>query len=95
MDHYGNTHRITLSIMTQLQSNARPQSDDFKRNHAQMSALVDDLQTHVAAIAAGGSADARARHEQQGKLLPRARIQTLLDPGSPFLELSQFAAFNV
>ncbi len=60
-----------------------------------MSAVVCDLRQKVATIKAGGSESSRKRHEDRGKLLPRDRVDQLLDPGSPFLELSQFAAFNM
>ncbi|WP_414703739.1 carboxyl transferase domain-containing protein [Povalibacter sp.] len=57
--------------------------------------LVADLRAKVADIMAGGGEAARAKHTARGKLLPRERIRQLLDPGSPFLELSQFAAYRV
>ncbi|MCX4097877.1 carboxyl transferase domain-containing protein [Nocardia sp. alder85J] len=54
--------------------------------------LVDDLRARLAAVALGGPARARERHVARGKLLPRQRVDRLLDPGSPFLELSPLAA---
>src|SRR6185312_8100979 len=48
-----------------------------------------------AEIALGGDAPSRERHERRGKLLARERVRALLDPGSPFLELSQFAAYGM
>src|SRR5262249_7741504 len=57
-----------------------------------MRALVDDLQQRRAEAALGGPAKARERHMARGKLLPRDRVMTLLDPGAPFLELSPLAA---
>src|SRR3984885_8462177 len=57
-----------------------------------MEGLVADLRARQAATARGGSEAARARHVARGKLLPRDRVETLLDPGTPFLELSQLAA---
>ena len=60
-----------------------------------MAALVDDLRREVAAIEPGGGEVARARHVARGKLLPRERVRALLDPGSPFLELSQLAAHGM
>ncbi|WP_040774231.1 carboxyl transferase domain-containing protein [Nocardia pneumoniae] len=61
-------------------------------NRAAHAALVDDLRARLAAAALGGSEKARERHVARGKLLPRQRVDQLLDPGSPFLELSPLAA---
>lgn len=61
-------------------------------NRAAHAALVDDLRARLAAAALGGPAKARDRHVARGKLLPRQRVDRLLDPGSPFLELSPLAA---
>jgi 3-methylcrotonyl-CoA carboxylase beta subunit len=60
-----------------------------------MHALVDDLRTKVETISLGGNEKARDKHVARGKLLPRERIRLLLDVGSPFLELSQFAAWDM
>lgn len=60
-----------------------------------MRALVADLRDKVARIAQGGGEEARAKHLARGKLLPRDRVQQLLDPGTPFLELSQLAAYGM
>jgi 3-methylcrotonyl-CoA carboxylase beta subunit len=73
-------------------SAAQPSSDAFKRNHAEHTALVAELKTRLAAAALGGPERARRRHAERGKLLPRDRVDALLDPGSPFLELSPLAA---
>ncbi|OYX87789.1 MAG: methylcrotonoyl-CoA carboxylase, partial [Azorhizobium sp. 35-67-5] len=70
-------------------------SDAFARNRDALTASVADLRGHVERIAEGGGAVARERHLKRGKLLPRDRIRTLLDTGSPFLELSQLAAFGM
>ena len=67
----------------------------FARNRDAMAALVADLRERIAAIEQGGGDAARARHVARGKLLPRERVRALLDPGSPFLELSQFAAYGM
>ncbi|MPZ59303.1 MAG: methylcrotonoyl-CoA carboxylase [Rhizobiales bacterium] len=67
-------------------------STEFCANAAQMHQLVDDLQQRREEAARGGSAGARERHVARGKLLPRDRVMTLLDPGAPFLELSPLAA---
>ena len=55
-------------------------------------ALVSQLRTKLATAALGGSGEARERHVGRGKLLPRDRVDGLLDPGSPFLELAPLAA---
>jgi 3-methylcrotonyl-CoA carboxylase beta subunit len=60
-----------------------------------MQAVVDDLRDKVAKIAEGGGEAASAKHVARGKLLPRDRVQMLLDPGTPFLELSQMAAYGM
>src|SRR5919201_537392 len=62
------------------------------RNDAAHRALVDDLRAELAAAALGGPERARARHVERGKLLPRDRVDDLVDPSSPFLELSPLAA---
>ena len=68
---------------------------DFARNESWMRALLDDLHGEVARVELGGGEVAVARHLSRGKLLPRERIHGLLDPGSPFLELSQLAAHDL
>ena len=81
--------------MTILESKLNVRSDDFKGNAAAMQALVDDLKAKVEKIALGGGEDARKKHTSRGKLLPRDRVQMLLDPGTPFLEFSQMAAYGM
>ncbi len=75
-----------------LRSTVDKQSKKFHENAESMGKLVKDLRIRTAGVSAGGGAESLARHVERGKLLPRVRIQTLLDPGSPFLELSQLAA---
>jgi len=53
------------------------------------------LREKVAKIAVGGDEASRQKHVARGKLLPRERVRTLLDPGSPFLEVGQLAAFGM
>jgi 3-methylcrotonyl-CoA carboxylase beta subunit len=67
----------------------------FQANAAAMRALIDDLHAVVRRIKQGGDERARERHLARGKLLPRERVRRLLDPGSPFLELSQLAAHGM
>jgi 3-methylcrotonyl-CoA carboxylase beta subunit len=81
--------------MPQIDTKLNPRSEDFKANAAAMHAVVDDLRAKVAAIAQGGGEAASARHVARGKLLPRDRVQMLLDPGTPFLEFSQLAAYEM
>ena len=79
--------------MTTLESKLNPRSEDFKINAAAMQLIVDDLKAKIAQISLGGGEAAREKHLARGKLLPRDRVQMLLDPGTPFLEFSQLAAF--
>jgi len=69
--------------------------DTFRRNAARMQALVADLSGKAAQIQRGGPEEARSRHVARGKLLPRDRLAQLLDIGSPFLEIGQFAAWDM
>src|SRR6266568_5460680 len=70
-------------------------SDAFRANEAAMRALVADLRDKSAAIGEGGDEASRKRHQGRGKLLARERVRLLIDPGSPFLELSAFAAYGM
>ncbi|SLN40744.1 carboxyl transferase domain-containing protein [Oceanibacterium hippocampi] len=78
--------------MTILKSALNSRAPAFRENEKSMRALVADLREAVAEAKQGGGERSRARHLSRGKLLPRDRVKTLLDPGSPFLELSQLAA---
>lgn len=81
--------------MTQILSQLNTHSAEFKANEQHMKGLLADLYKHIELIQLGGDERARARHAEHGKLLPRQRLEELLDPGSPFLELSLFAAHEV
>ncbi|MDM7943296.1 MAG: carboxyl transferase domain-containing protein [Hydrogenophaga sp.] len=81
--------------MSTLETQLNARSADFQANAAAMKAVVDDLRAQVARSTFGGGDVARARHTARGKLLPRDRVQMLLDPGTPFLELSPLAALNM
>jgi 3-methylcrotonyl-CoA carboxylase beta subunit len=81
--------------MPPLTSQISPRSQAFRANAEIMQGLVEDLRRQVAAIEKGGGEKAMARHLSRGKLSPRHRIELLLDPGTPFLELSQLAAHDV
>jgi 3-methylcrotonyl-CoA carboxylase beta subunit len=76
-------------------SKLNTKSQEFLVNALHMQMQVDDLKDKIATIKNGGGDKANQRHIGRGKLLPRERINTLLDPGSPFLELSQLAAYQV
>src|SRR5215469_4674495 len=78
--------------MATLKSKLNTTSDEFRANAAAMQSAVDDLRTTVHKVAQGGGEEARRKHLARGKLLPRERVERLLDPGAPFLELSQLAA---
>ena len=81
--------------MTVIKSNIDTRSPEFRANSDAMQGLVRELRDLVDRIKLGGGEAAREKHVGRGKLLPRERVRTLLDPGSPFLELSQLAAYQV
>lgn len=81
--------------MSVLKTAINSGSDEFKKNFAGMSSLVQELREKVEKIKLGGGDKARAKHVARGKLLPRVRVRQLLDDGSPFLELSQLAAYGM
>lgn len=78
-----------------LKSQLNPKSDDFKANHEALQTQVDDLKANLERIALGGDEAARSKHLDRGKLLPRDRIMSLIDPGSPFLEIGAMAAHGL
>ncbi|KOC68627.1 Methylcrotonoyl-CoA carboxylase beta chain, mitochondrial [Habropoda laboriosa] len=71
------------------------QSAEYQENYVQMKVAVDNLKKTVEKIVEGGGQKARERHTKKGKLLPRVRINALLDPTSPFLEFSQLAGYEL
>jgi 3-methylcrotonyl-CoA carboxylase beta subunit len=81
--------------MAAIATQVNPRSQEFVENTEHMQALVDDLQGLVEAIKQGGGERNQERHKSRRKLLPRDRIDALLDPGSPFLEFSQLAAHDM
>ncbi|MGQ0546013.1 MAG: carboxyl transferase domain-containing protein [Betaproteobacteria bacterium] len=81
--------------MTALATQLNPRSAEFKANAERMQALVADLKEKVALVTVGGDQAARDKHLARGKLLPRERVRRLLDPGSPFLEIGQLAAWGM
>ena len=81
--------------MAALASQIETSSDDFQANRTAMAVLVDELHQRRAEAALGGPPRTRERHLERGKLLPRDRVMRLIDPGSPFLELSPLAAYGM
>ena len=81
--------------MTILKTGIDTREASFADNADAMRGLVADLRDTVHEIKQGGGARSRDRHLSRGKLLPRDRVRTLLDPGTPYLELSQLAAYGV
>ena len=80
--------------MPVLASKLNPRTEDFKVNAQAMRALVDDLNARLAQVVQGGGDAARAKHLARGKLLPRERVEMLLDPDTPFLEVAPLAALG-
>ncbi|MEM0987892.1 MAG: carboxyl transferase domain-containing protein [Pseudomonadota bacterium] len=78
-----------------LTSQISPRSDGFAANRTAMQAALQKVSDAVSAAREGGGARARARHEGRGKMLPRDRVENLLDPGTPFLELGSVAAHDM
>ena len=87
----------TRSAATQVvaKSRGRMTTDEFKANTADHEALAADLREQLERVRLGGGEKARARHTSRGKLLPRERVDRLLDKGAPFLELSPLAAHGM
>lgn len=81
--------------MARIESNLERQSRDFRANAAQWRGLIDEMKDARYAASLGGNEKSRERHVARGKLLPRERVMRLIDPGSPFLELSPLAAFGL
>ncbi|MBX3532664.1 MAG: methylcrotonoyl-CoA carboxylase, partial [Rhizobiaceae bacterium] len=81
--------------MPAIKSNVSTATDAFRANAAKMSGLVADIAAKAKTVEQGGPAEARERHVSRGKLLPRQRLAQLLDAGSPFLEIGQFAAWDM
>src|SRR5438105_6074207 len=81
--------------MSAIKSQLDTRSAEFRANAERIKALVEDLKQKVATVTVGGEQAARDKHSARGKLLPRERVRTLLDPGSPFLEVGQLAAWGM
>jgi 3-methylcrotonyl-CoA carboxylase beta subunit len=78
-----------------IETQIDPRSEAFANNRAVNLALLETLRSHIAEAALGGPANQRERHLARGKLLPRQRVERLLDVGSPFLEVAPLAAFDL
>ncbi len=81
--------------MPVLSTQLSVRSAEFQANAAAMKAVTEDLRTKIAQAQLGGGDAARAKHTARGKLLPRDRVQNLLDPGTPFLEIAPLAALGM
>src|SRR4051812_23905301 len=88
------TASLGSSQMALLQSRVE-HTDDFASRRQRMEALVEELRARTAQVAAGGGERATERHRSRGKLLPRERIDRLVDPGTAFLELNALAAWDL
>lgn len=89
------THAHYAEAVSVLPSNVDTSSEDFLENKRQMEEATEALEQLHTKIAQGGSEKARAKHIQRGKMLVRDRITALIDPGTPFLEFSQMAGYEV
>jgi 3-methylcrotonyl-CoA carboxylase beta subunit len=81
--------------VNKLESSLNPRSDDYRANRMAMLALVEQLETRQSQVRAGGGERGEAKFRERGKLLPRERLELLLDPNTPFLELSPLAAWGM
>ncbi|NMG49142.1 methylcrotonoyl-CoA carboxylase [Azoarcus communis] len=81
--------------MSTIKSSINTRAADFQANAASLRAMVEDLRAKAAEVSLGGGDAARAKHTARGKLLPRDRVDHLLDPGTPFLEVGQLAAHGM
>ncbi|GIW45415.1 MAG: propionyl-CoA carboxylase [Candidatus Binatia bacterium] len=81
--------------MRRIESKIRTHSPEFQENRRYHEALARELRERIRAVQQGGPEDQRQRHRERGKLLVRERIDALVDPDTPFLELSPLAAYGV
>ena len=81
--------------MSVLKSQINPRSAEYRANSDRIKGLVEDLKKKIETVSQGGDAAAREKHAARGKMLPRERVDKLLDPGSPFLEIGQLAAWGM
>ena len=81
--------------MSRIESKLRPSDPTFQANRERNEALAAELRARLVWAQAGGPEESRRRHTERGKLLPRQRVESLLDPGTAFLELSSLAAYGL
>src|ERR1700687_2259874 len=81
--------------MGRIESKLRPSDPAFAANRARMQGLVDERRERLAWARAGAPEETRTRARERGKLLPRERVEALLDPGTAYLELSPLAAYGL
>lgn len=86
---------MSIAVTSKLNSTLHPNDPEFQRNVEHMQGLIQTLESRSAIQKQGGPPKARERQIEQGKMLVRDRIQALLDPATPFLELSLFAGFEL
>ncbi|MBI4001299.1 MAG: methylcrotonoyl-CoA carboxylase, partial [Nitrospira defluvii] len=84
-----------MAVMRVLNTSMVPASEEFRRHRSHYDSLMADLKKHLALVRAGGPADAITLHRKRGKMTARERIAALLDPRSPWIELSPLAAFGL
>ena len=81
--------------MSTLESRVDTGSADFRESREHLDGLVGELRERLAEARAGGGEAAVRRHREQGKLMVRERLERLLDPGTPFLEIAALAGFGM
>lgn len=91
----GTCGHLTGGVMGTIKSHISPKSEEFEKNAEAYGKLVEELRGRVGEARQGGSEKARERHKKRGKMLVRERIDSLLDPDTAFLELSQLAAYGM
>ncbi|KAL9123174.1 MAG: hypothetical protein Q9187_000257 [Circinaria calcarea] len=92
---YAAMYSLAQSHTVVLATNVDPSSLDYRENAQQMTAALNRMKCLHEGIEAGGSLKARDKHIARGKMLPRDRVTTLIDPGTPFLELSPLAGYDM
>ena len=84
-----------ITIMERIESKIRTNTPEFQANVEHMKSLVTKLKEEIAKVRLGGPEEFRKRHKERGKLLAHERIEALIDPDTPFLELSPLAAYGM
>jgi len=87
--------RASIDPMSVLSTDIDPRSGEFQANASAMRSLVDELRSRAEEVALGGGPAACEKHVARGKLLVRDRVDQLIDPGTPFLEIGQLAAYGM